>query len=185
MNITFAKNDKYGSLLPRFVAGWIDSLILGLPMFISVVWIFGAGDIGLMVGRWLWLVGLVFLPMIFVSFFYSPLAISKKGQTIGQAVVGLEVLDKDEKLLSTKVALFREKIGVAISGAVLFAGFFSILTDKNHQAWHDHMAGSFVYKREDRTLIGMVAVIALLAVYGYLIYQGFNLVLSSPLMELV
>lgn len=70
---------------------------------------------------------------------------SKLGGTIGKMIVGTKVVDHSGKLISFKMAVFRNIIGYTVSGTIAYLGFIWILVDKkNHRAWHDLIANTYV-----------------------------------------
>lgn len=70
---------------------------------------------------------------------------SKLGGTIGKMIVGTKVVNSNGKLISFKMAIFRNIIGYSVSGTIAYLGFIWILVDKkNHRAWHDLISDTYV-----------------------------------------
>ena len=68
-----------------------------------------------------------------------------KGTTIGGIVLGLKVVRTDGAPVTFPVALVRS-LSSFFSGIVLFLGFFWAAWDRDHQSWHDKIAGTVVVK---------------------------------------
>ena len=121
---------QYAGFMVRLAAAIIDSLITGVPAAILTSFT----DIPAF--------GTVLSVVYYVLFTYY------KGQTPGKMLLGLHVVDKNGHKPNLKQVLMREVIGKAISALALLIGYLWIIWDPQKRAWHDHMAGTFVVKRE-------------------------------------
>jgi len=68
-----------------------------------------------------------------------------KGSTIGGTVLNLKVVRLDNQPVTFAVALVRG-LASALSVIVCFLGFFWIILDRDKQAWHDKIAGTYVVR---------------------------------------
>jgi len=73
-----------------------------------------------------------------------------KGTTPAKRALDMDVIREDGEPAGFLRMAFRETIGKAISLAVLGLGYLSVLLDRNHQGWHDKMAGTFVVLDEEK-----------------------------------
>ncbi len=172
-------NPKYANFAPRFFASMIDSLLLTIPTIAGLWYVVQATTIEDLVTRLLLAVVVIMLPMSIFTVLYHVLGISLFGMTIGKAILGLEVTDEKGNKLTKGKALFREVIAKVVNAAVLGFGYFAILFDAKHQGWHDMLTGSFVHKRENRLVIGVIAALVLLVVVGAGYYAIFNLIYTQ------
>jgi uncharacterized RDD family membrane protein YckC len=125
---------SYASLTRRFVAFFLDLLILIIPCAIGAHLIPIAG-------------GLV------VLFFYAPILESSDIRaTLGKHLMGIQVSDEMGRKISFRAALIRNVLK-SISSILLFIGFFFALFTSRKQALHDMMADTFVvYGRSERSI---------------------------------
>ncbi len=118
----------------RFFAVFIDGLIVGLGVFVLNLFIPQDSS-----------AGSILQPLAtFAGWIYAVLFIWKSGATPGKQMMGIKVVRTDGKNLSLWQAFLREVIGKFISGLVFMLGYLWVLWDKNRQAWHDHIAGTYV-----------------------------------------
>ena len=68
-----------------------------------------------------------------------------KGTTVGGIVLGLKVVRQDGRPVTLLVALVRA-LAAVFSVAVFFLGILWIGWDKEHQGWHDKIAGTVVIR---------------------------------------
>lgn len=170
MNLKLTHNSKYANFLPRLAAEMIDNLIFTIPGMIALVQVAGKSSVEEVIVSFIIYVIAIALPAGFLTILYKVLPLVRWGKTLGKAIAGLEVANEKKEFLNWKWAFFREFMAKPVSGALFGAGFFAVLFDMNHQAWHDQLAGTFVYKKEDRGMISFFILLALLLVYGYLTY---------------
>lgn len=88
---------------------------------------------------------LIFL-LFLISFVYNFFLTSKFGGTLGKMLMGLTVVDDNNKLLDTETAFWRVYAGYAVSSVFLGLGFFWIFVKKENLAWHDKLFGTKVIK---------------------------------------
>jgi uncharacterized RDD family membrane protein YckC len=154
---------KYAGFWIRFAAQLIDSLILFIPIGIIFALAIaptlpainctfvnttgyqsatctGLGTLFAALGIW-WLVALI-VPAV-----YAVVLWSWQGQTLGQKLLGLHVVDAHT---GTRISVGRaviRYIGFVISAWVLYIGLIWAAFDAQKQGWHDKMASTFVVQR--------------------------------------
>jgi uncharacterized RDD family membrane protein YckC len=100
----------------------------------------GFGTLFAALGIW-WLVALVVSVGYFVGMW------SWQGQTLGQKLLGLHVVDANT---GTRISVGRaviRYIGIIVSAWVLYIGLIWAAFDAQKQGWHDKMASTFVVQR--------------------------------------
>lgn len=153
----------YGGFWLRFVAIFIDGLIIGIPVMIIATLIGGAYGFSYAVSHPGGKVGfidsdgnlnLVFIAIevgvtlfsLTVRWLYFALQESSKAQaTIGKRVMGLKVID----LAGQKIGFGRASgrfFGKIISGMILCIGYIMAGFTERKQALHDMMAGTLVIR---------------------------------------
>ncbi len=75
---------------------------------------------------------------------YFVLFTGLRGQTPGKMLLGIRVVDERGALPGLRRAIMREIIGKLISSTILYIGFLAPLWDRQRQAWHDKIAGTYV-----------------------------------------
>lgn len=80
----------------------------------------------------------IVLPMAYFSIFHA-----LTGRTIGKIIMGIQVVAAANGLL-TPGAAFLRWVGYLVSAIPAAAGFFWSVLDREHDAWHDKLAGSHV-----------------------------------------
>jgi uncharacterized RDD family membrane protein YckC len=127
----------------RFVAYFLDGLILGIPSIILLVIVGGAlSSNGRSSGAVLLVDGLLTVAGIayFIYFWTRP-----EGQTLGMKAVHIRVVKTDGSQLTVGTAAVRY-LGMIVSALVLYIGFIWAAFDSNKQGWHDKIAGTYVVK---------------------------------------
>ncbi len=114
----------------RFIALIIDGIILGI---ITGLLFAGAKNAGGAAG---FIVGVAY-QWYFLT--------QQNGQTPGKRVMGIRVIKVSGAPLTFADALIRY-IGYYINSVVFMIGWIWALFDKNHQGWHDKLAGTVVVK---------------------------------------
>ena len=79
---------------------------------------------------------------IFLAYFIIPTGLF--GRTIGKWVAGISVVDENGHKPGVAVAIPREMVGRFVATIAFGIGIIWIFFDKNHQGWHDKMAGTYV-----------------------------------------
>ncbi|HEY4869788.1 MAG TPA: RDD family protein, partial [Candidatus Dormibacteraeota bacterium] len=100
----------------------------------------GFGTLFAALGIW-WLVALIVSVGYFVGMW------SWQGQTLGQKLLGLHVVDA---FTGTRISIGRaviRYIGIIVSAWVLYIGLIWAAFDAQKQGWHDKMASTFVVQR--------------------------------------
>jgi uncharacterized RDD family membrane protein YckC len=95
----------------------------------------------------------VLIPFIIGSYFVFFWALT--GRTIGKWFMGLKIIGRDNKQLSIKQSLWRF-IGYGVSAIVFWMGYLWVIVDDERQAWHDHMASTWVIYDYERRSGGQI-----------------------------
>jgi uncharacterized RDD family membrane protein YckC len=121
----------YASFWERFLAAFIDGLILTIPnLFFRQV-----------IGR----PGIIL--SITIAWLYHAIQESgNKQATIGKRAMSLNVTDTDRQRINFGQATVRH-FGKIISTIILFIGYFMMLWDDRKQTLHDKMANALVIKK--------------------------------------
>jgi len=96
---------------------------------------------------------LFLIPLIIGSYFVFFWALT--GRTIGKWFMGLKIIGRDNKPLSIKQAFWRF-IGYGVSAIVFWMGYLWVIIDDERQAWHDHMAKTWVIYDYERRSGGQI-----------------------------
>jgi uncharacterized RDD family membrane protein YckC len=83
----------------------------------------------------------------FVIYLAVNLYFWSKGKTLGKFVLGMRVYKTDGTPAGFGTMLLREIVGKFISGLVFSLGYLWIIFDREHQGWHDKIAGTVVLKK--------------------------------------
>lgn len=67
-----------------------------------------------------------------------------QGLTLGKAILGMRVIKTDGERAGFWRMVLRQTIGMAVSVYVFLLGLLWIIWDKDHQGWHDKIAGTVV-----------------------------------------
>ena len=140
----------YAGFWIRVAARLIDTLILGVSVGISFgvqTW-FLAGAASMNADLVTAFIVLADLPVIVGPVLYLTLLWSKRGATVGQALLGLRVVDATTgsaiTLYQAWIRLFGQIVDIMFGGlpiGYVMAGF-----DKHKQAWHDKIAATVVLR---------------------------------------
>ena len=120
---------EYMGFWIRLAAWIIDLIILSVAQFVVS------------------LISLAFVSFI-IGLAYGVLFIGLKGQTPGKMALGIQVVNQQGQIPGIGRAAQREIIGKIVSGVVIFLGFFWIGWDRNKRGWHDHIAGTYVVRKQ-------------------------------------
>ena len=130
---------------PRFVASFVDGLILQAVQFVVGL------VIGLMAGaastmeQGVGLAGLNMLLVLAISFSYEAFFLASKGATPGKMVMKIRVVRPDGSPSSMGQAWGRT-LGKQVSALILMIGYLMAFWDEEKRALHDRMAGTRVIK---------------------------------------
>jgi uncharacterized RDD family membrane protein YckC len=116
----------------RFAGALIDGIVIGVANTILRL-IFGNAGEGLA----------VLLSVAYFTYFHG-----RTGQTPGNAVMGIRVVDVRDNLgqpIGYPRAALRWLVSI-VSAIVLFLGYLWMLWDSNKQTWHDKASGSVPIK---------------------------------------
>ncbi|HDQ04020.1 MAG TPA: RDD family protein [Deltaproteobacteria bacterium] len=154
---------RFAGFWRRFVAYFIDSLIIGVIFFV----LFMVGVIAFFVGAasgqgsglmerlsdpvtltsatiLMWIFGLA-VNISYFTYFHGA-----TGRTPGKMLLGLQVISADGKPITFGIAFLRA-VGYLVSGAIFNLGFIWVAFDKRKQGWHDKIAATAVIIREEQT----------------------------------
>ncbi len=129
---------QFAGPLRRFYAFAIDIGILLMVVFVATP-VFGGTE------------GVFALPnvqtgiidvFIFLAYFIVPTGIF--GRTIGKWVAGISVVDNTGNKPGVALAIPREMVGRFVATITFGIGIIWVIFDKNHQGWHDKIAGTYV-----------------------------------------
>ncbi|MDQ6602460.1 MAG: RDD family protein [Chloroflexota bacterium] len=139
---------QYANYFVRFVAVFIDGLIIGIPLLViaAILGFVGSPVSALLNG--------------IVYFLYEGLLLASwNGQTIGKKVMSVRVVSADGTPLTTNKTFTRAGVKAILSIAssikpplTSFLGIAALLDylwplwDANKQTWHDKAAGTYVVK---------------------------------------
>jgi uncharacterized RDD family membrane protein YckC len=130
------------SMLKRFVANAIDSLLLSVANNIPTVLFKNLGLPDLIKNN------LIFFSILLISFFYYQKTMAKNGQTIGKKVMKIMVIHTNgKKRISMFMIFLREAIFKPLF--VVFS-FFSVLLSKRKLAIHDYLSKTRVINLSER-----------------------------------
>ena len=154
----------YAGFWIRVVAYLIDGLIITVPLWVLFFVVFGSTfsnnisctvvntttsasfsctGLGTAFGALaaLWALSLV-IPWVYFSMLWS-----WQGQSIGQKVLGLHVVDAANGLKISAGRAILRYFGIIISTWALFIGLFWAAFDPRKQGWQDKIANTFVVRR--------------------------------------
>ena len=137
----------------RLIATLIDGILLAVFTFIVA---FAIGFVGIFIQMFnpnepLPLSQLIIVCGLVLSVIYYVGYWSKSGQTIGNTLLGIQVVSKDGTSVSGGKALLRY-FGYIVSAIALSLGFLWAAFDRKRQGWHDKIAGTYVVYVEDEFL---------------------------------
>lgn len=140
-------NVKYAGLFVRTIAFVLDSvlvMVLFVPLSFLVFWLFG----------WLFgFSGLVFLLNMIITILFLNLAYFgyftyltvKNGQTLGQKLMRIKVVDSEgNKITYTNALLRTVSLFFLTSIPFIFVNVIVLYADKQKRAMHDMLAKSYV-----------------------------------------
>lgn len=93
---------------------------------------------------------------IFIFFGYFIFTTGFLGQTAGKFAAGIIVVDREGRVPGLPLAIPREMLGKFVSVVTLGIGFAWILYDHEHQGLHDKIAGTYVVRKADAGVPGML-----------------------------
>ncbi|MCX7770618.1 MAG: RDD family protein [Proteobacteria bacterium] len=88
--------------------------------------------------------GVIYSVWTIIPFFYFTISTWQYGKSIGKLFLGIRIVNNLGEKPDLKISIKREIVGKLLSGLILGIGFFMVLFDKNKQALHDKLAGTYV-----------------------------------------
>ncbi len=127
-------NPKYGGFWIRFLAFFLDGLIIGIP-------------VSLVSGFLLAVTGMtsLYYPMQLIPILITIYMEGIIGGTPGKLILGLRIVNEQGEFIGIPAAILRY-IGKILSAIILFIGFFMIAFDSKKQGLHDKIAKTYVVK---------------------------------------
>ena len=135
---------QLAGIMSRFVASFIDGIILALVATLLLVIVSRAG------ATLMQFIALA-LPVVYHWYFWT----RRDGQTPGKSAVGIRVVKADGAELSDTDAFIRA-IGYHVSALLCGLGYIWAIFDRNNQSWHDKMAGTYVVSAESPRGAGQI-----------------------------
>lgn len=154
---------KYAGFWIRWVANFIDGLILIIPnIIVSLLIKFSTFGIIKSI--------LTSISGLLVSWFYFILMTNKYQATLGKKALGIQVVSGKSENLTLNQIIIRETIGKIISAVILFIGYIMAGFTKRKQALHDKIADTLVvYKDPNQKTTIWVIVVVIIASFLMLI----------------
>lgn len=125
----------YASILNRFIAAFIDGIIVAVALTIILK------IISLIVIPSMALVYIVWILVVWAYFAY--LESSPKQATIGKIIMKMKVIDEQGNRLTQKQAAIRSGMRL-VSGFIFCIGFIMALFNDKKQTLHDQVAHTYV-----------------------------------------
>jgi uncharacterized RDD family membrane protein YckC len=79
---------------------------------------------------------------------YAVLFIGLKGQTLGKMALNIQVVDAQGNVPGIGRAILREIVGKFVSAIAIGLGYLWVGWDRQKRGWHDHIAGTYVIRKE-------------------------------------
>ncbi len=130
MSSSFSFSDEKASIGNRFIALFIDGIVLAVIGFVLGA-LTGRSELG---GFATFIVG-----VIYQWYFLT----TQNGQTPGKRVMGIRVVKVNGQPLTAADVIIRY-IGYYINSVVFALGWIWAFFDSNKQGWHDKLAGTYV-----------------------------------------
>ncbi|HHH12516.1 MAG TPA: RDD family protein [Candidatus Moranbacteria bacterium] len=128
-----ATNTRYGGFWIRFLASFLDYIILSLGLsFLSFFLAFP--------------MGVSFLWGMLIEFVYTAVFWRYYSATPGKMILGLQIVKKDGTPIGWREIVIRY-LGYFVSMIALGLGFLHIAFSARKQGWHDLMAGTYVIRK--------------------------------------
>jgi uncharacterized RDD family membrane protein YckC len=93
---------------------------------------------------------------IFLFFGYFVILTGIFGQTPGKFVAGIVVVDSEGRTPGVAAAIPREMVGKFVATIVFGVGLAWVLFDPKRQGWHDKIAGTYVVRKGDAGVPGVL-----------------------------
>ena len=125
----------------RFAAILIDTIIVGIPMYIVNILIFGYSDMINPNASSYWQSQL--LSMVVGLSYYIGMWTYSNGATIGKKILKIKIVKYDGSPVTIGTA-FGRYFGYILSGIIFGLGFFWVIWDKEKRGWHDKISNTKV-----------------------------------------
>jgi uncharacterized RDD family membrane protein YckC len=138
---------EYGGFWLRFVAKFIDGLIVGIPVFVLAV-VVGFGSAAGGISPQGEAVFQLLLQLVYYALggIYTILFVALKGTTPGKMAVGLKVVRVDGSAPGFGLATGRFFAEI-LSGLICYIGYIMAAGDAEKRSLHDHICGTRVVKK--------------------------------------
>jgi uncharacterized RDD family membrane protein YckC len=138
---------NYASVGRRWVASFVDSLIVGFGSMIITIPLGIVGAINKDSSTPIITNMISQLVVMLISAVYYVYLTGTKGQTLGKMALKIKVIKKDSgKIPDFTSSFLRETVGKFISAIVFGVGYLWAIWDKDKQTWHDKIANTVVVK---------------------------------------
>lgn len=145
---------KRAGFWSRVAASLVDSLILGVPFFIIIMWYIlslPSADLRALlrdpnraiIPAW------VNLASSLISYAYYVFLLVAWGQSIGKRVMKIKVIRLDGRKPDWLTAFLRQILGYTLSGIAFGLGFLWVAWDAQKQGWHDKLARTLVVETQE------------------------------------
>ena len=140
-------NVEYAGFWIRFLAQFLDTFIVGIPIFILSAFvfqsIFALEDLQKLGVR-------LFVSFFHFSLFYSYVIATTyfTGGTLGKRIFGIHVVSERSQTLSFWQTVLRELFGKTLSAMTLCIGYLMIAFSDRKRALHDMVAGTVVVYKD-------------------------------------
>lgn len=148
------ENTKYAGFWIRFVASFIDGIIIGIPVFIiafilGIFSLLSTNEVNMSVYEDSFLILYIFLwfsSLMLSTLYYAGMHASKWQATLGKMIVGIKVTDLKGQRISFGRSLGR--FFATILSSILYIGYIMAAFTVKKQALHDIIASTVVvYKK--------------------------------------
>lgn len=140
----------FASIWQRFVADFIDGLIVMVPMFALIALVGGVTAFGMVpaAGASMSMLMLqVFLQLLFYGAYvlYNTILVGRYGYTLGKKALGLKIVLADGGKVTYGRACGRAFAEI-LSGLACYIGYLIAFFDKEKRSLHDHICNTRVVK---------------------------------------
>lgn len=168
LRLQLTNNPEFANFLPRLGASLVDSFIWLMPsLWVISRWAEATNlqDLGVaVISDSL----LILLPLAVIQMLLNVWLISRFGATPGKWFFGLRVVqEENHKNISLGRSAVRYVIAKPLNSFFFDLSYLMILFDAKHQGLHDKISATVVQENRSKRLIGVIILIAFLAIVGF------------------